>query len=123
MDGAQDDYAFQEIIDCEIRYFKPAREEDTGRLELWWRIKWSTGTSTLEPESVFAEFKEDHYIEDFIVNHKKSLQRKATSALQKYPRIQTISSSFYPLSSTPDSTADEHEQVPIIVYYYLHTCV
>ena len=94
-----EEYEFESIIDCEVRYFKPSRTDDVGTLELWWRIKWSTGTSTgcstLEPESVFDEFGDSKYIEDYIDRHQKSIYTKATKALEKYPNIKTISSQYY----------------------------
>jgi hypothetical protein len=35
MDTVDEDYEFQEIIDCEVRYNKPEAAEEVGTLELW----------------------------------------------------------------------------------------
>ena len=111
----EEEYEFESIIDCEVRYFKPSRTGDVGTLELWWRIKWSTGTSTgcstLEPESVFDEFGDSKYIEDYIDRHQKSIYTKATKALEKYPNIKTISSQYYTLPTASTSQQGPEQEV------------
>ena len=95
VDVLEEDYDYVSISDCEVRFIEPIDEEDIGELELWWRILWSTNTTTLEPESVFEERHED--IVDYVSRHSRAIKNKIAAAMRKYPEITKVHSSYYPM--------------------------
>ena len=95
VDVLEEDYEYVSISDCEVRFIEPIDEEDIGELELWWRILWSTNTTTLEPESVFEERHED--IVDYVSRHSRAIKNKIAAAMRKYPEITKVHSSYYPM--------------------------
>jgi hypothetical protein len=111
----EEDYDFVSITDCEVRYVRhdDGPSQGNGRLELWWRCLWSTGTTTLEPEEQFVHFRDE--IIEFASRHRVSMKNKVNAALKKYPKLDSVESSYYPIPEFDelpelDDTDDEENE-------------
>jgi hypothetical protein len=102
----EEDYDFVGITDCEVRHVAEAND-GAGTLELWWRCLWSTGTTTLEPEEQFNDVRDE--IIEYTFKHKVSIKNKVNAALKKYPKLDSVQSSYYPIEEEDEEIPDLHD--------------
>ena len=99
------DYEYVAITNCEVRWIDPVTNGGEAELELWWRIKWNTGTTTLEPESSFDLGFNDIVI--YAAKHRKAIQAKIDKALKLYPTIKEVVSSYFPVKPEEVETVSD----------------
>ena len=115
---AMDNFEFDSVIDCVVRFTMDDTNASDGSLDLWWRVKWTNGVdadthSTIVSEASFTGRYPGKHLASYAARHPKSIQTKVTKALLLHPNIKAVSSAYYTqpdddltLESGEDNQAD-----------------